>query len=118
MSDAKKSRKIVNSIGLGIMTALSTAAAIQPISASAAEEVEHVNEIQRSETVSVSQNQQTIDAMDAAGNAINNAQAEVVNQKDDISNASQIQGALTGAGDAMGKLEFTIFLLFFASLIS
>ena len=108
MSDAKKTRKIVNSIGLGIMTALSSAAAIQPITASAADNVEQVNELQNEEAVAVSRNQQTIDAMDAAGDAINNAQAEVVDQKDNISNAGQIQGALTGAGDAMGKLDAAI----------
>ena len=82
MSNAKKTRKIVNSISLGIMTALSSAAAIQPITASAADNVEEVNLLQNEEAVAVSQNQRTIDAMDAAGNAINNAQAEVVNQKD------------------------------------
>ena len=102
MSDMKKGLKIVNSIGLGIMAALSSGVVIQPASAEGLGETQNVAQNQVNEAVS--QNQETVDAFAAAGDAINNAQASVT-EAGDIPNSTEIQGALEGAGDAMGKLE-------------
>ena len=63
MSDACKSRKIINSIGVGIMTALSSAAIVQPASAAGLEEVQNVSAIQENESVAVSRNQDVITAI-------------------------------------------------------
>ena len=70
MSEVRKSKKVVNSIGVGIMAVLSTGTSMMQL-ASAADvgEVQNAGEMLENEVKVTSMNQGTIDALDDAGDA-------------------------------------------------
>ena len=103
MSEFGKGRKVVNAIGIGIMAFLSGGTSVLQVSAAAAE-TENVGEALEYGTQANSQNQETIAAIDTAGNAINTAQGTVTDAGE-IPNKDGIQGGLSGAAGALGKVD-------------
>lgn len=100
-----KSKKVVNSIGVGIMAVLSTGTSMLQI-ASAADvgEVQNAGEMLENEVKTTSMNQGSIDALDNAGDAINTAQGSV-SEAGDIQNGKEIQGELNDSAEALGDLN-------------
>ena len=105
MSEVRKSKKIVNSIGVGIMAVLSSGTSMLQI-ASAADvgQVQDAGEMLENNVQATSLNQGTIAAMDQAGDAINSAQGAITSAGE-IPNGAQMQGELSGSANAMGKLD-------------
>ena len=103
-----KSKKVVNSIGVGIMAVLSSGTSMLQI-ASAADvgEVQNAGEMLENEVKTTSMNQGSIDALDNAGDAINTAQGSV-SEAGDIQNGTEIQGELTGSANALGRLDTAV----------
>ena len=108
MSDARKGKKIVNSIGVGILAFLSSGTSmLQIASAADVNEVQNAGEMLETGMQAASANQNTIDALDNAGDAINTAQGSVTDAGD-IQNATEIQGELSGSAEALGKLDVVL----------
>ena len=104
MSEARKGKKIVNSIGVGIMAFLSSGTSmVQIASAADVGEIQNAGEMLETGMQTVSANQNTIDALDNAGDAVNTAQGAVTDAGD-IRNSTEIQGELNGAADALGNI--------------
>ena len=105
MSEARKSKKIVNSIGVGIMAFLSSGVSLmQTASAADVNEVRDAGDMLENDIQATSANQEIIDALDKAGDAINTAQGAITDAGD-IPNGTEIQGELSGAAEALGKLN-------------
>ena len=104
MSEANKVKKVINSIGMGLLAALSSGVVVPQV-ASAAE----LDQIQDNGDLlngnqQESQNQETVDALESAGEAIDKAQGAIT-EAGDIANGTEMQGKLDASADALGQLD-------------